>query len=47
MNYLQTLIPIYAPSSENNVPRYIEDVINHINTYDLFKYDNPELAGQK
>lgn len=47
MNYLQTLIPIYAPSSENNVPKYIEDVINHINTYDLFKYDNPELAGQK
>ncbi|MGO5439675.1 hypothetical protein ACTQX2_02215 [Megamonas funiformis] len=45
MNYLQTLIPIYAPSSENNVPQYISDVTGFINDYDLFKWDDPNLAG--
>lgn len=45
MNYLQALIPVYAPSSENNVPQYILDVTGFINDYDLFKWDDPSLAG--
>lgn len=47
LNYFKTLLPIYAPPSENNDEQYLSDVIGFINTYDLFKFDDPKAAGMK
>lgn len=47
LNYFKTLLPIYAPPSENNDEQYLSDVIGFINTYDLFKFDDPKSAGMK
>lgn len=45
--YFAALLPIYAPPTGNNVTGYYSNVVGFINEYDLFKWDDPKMAGKK
>lgn len=47
MAYFSTLLPVYAPPSENDCVKYLADIVQFLNDYDLFRFDDPALAGKK